>query len=154
MTAGKRYLVIGLGRFGQALAEELSAQGAEVFACDMNMANVEAVKDRVAMAAQLDASDPEALRGIDAAVAQAAIVAIGENFEATVLCVAALKEVGVTRVIARARTAMQARILVAVGASQVIELESEMGRRLGQTLAHTDDTGVSTTRAFGVSGRK
>jgi trk system potassium uptake protein TrkA len=136
--AKRRYLVIGLGRFGLALCDELQAQGADVFAVDANMQNVELVKDKVAMAAELDATDVEALRGVDANAAAAAIVAIGENFEATVLCVAALREVGVPRIIARARTAMQARILVAVGASQVIELESEMGRRLGQALALED----------------
>lgn len=147
----KRFLVIGLGRFGMSLAETLGGQGCQVVAVDLNMANVEAVKDKVAYAMQLDATDPLALQSIDAASCVGAVVAIGENFEATVLCVASCKEAGVTRVIARARTAMQARILVAVGATQVIELESEMGRRLGHALAVSDDAGVSTTRSFGVS---
>jgi trk system potassium uptake protein TrkA len=151
MASPRRYLVVGLGRFGLSLAEELAAQGAEVCAVDENMDNVELIKDKVAMAAQLDATDLDALRGVEAATCAAAVVAIGEDFEATVLCVAALKEVGVGRIIARARTAMQARILHAVGASQVIELESEMGRRIGQALAASDDAGVSSTRAFGLT---
>jgi trk system potassium uptake protein TrkA len=83
----------------------------------------------------MDASDPEALRSVDAATCHAAIVAIGEDFEASVLVVTALKEAGVKRVIGRARTPRQARILAAVGAAQVLELEAEMGRRLGLSLA-------------------
>lgn len=142
--AKRRFLVIGLGRFGISLAETLGREGCEVVAVDMNMANVDLVKDRVAYAMQLDAADPAALRSVDAPGCAAAIVAIGENFEATVLCVAACKEAGVQKVVARARTAMQARILVAVGATQVIELESEMGRRLGQTLAVAESPGESS----------
>lgn len=130
-----RFLVIGLGRFGASLAETLNDNGCEVIAVDRNMDNVAAIKDRVAYAMQLDASDTEALRSLEVTTCTAAIVSMGEDFESSVECVAALKEAGVAKVIARARTARQGRILLAVGASQVLELEGEMGRRLGLSLA-------------------
>lgn len=131
----KRFVVIGLGRFGTALAESLSERGVEVTAVDLHMENVDKVKDHVAYAVQLDATDPEALRSVECSRASGVAVAIGENFEAAVLTVAALKEIGVSTIIARARTPREGRILAAVGATQVLELETEMGRRLGLTLA-------------------
>ncbi|MEZ4449372.1 MAG: NAD-binding protein [Nannocystaceae bacterium] len=129
-----RYLVIGLGRFGMAVAVALTDAGAEVIALDSDMNLVEAIKNRVAYAIQLDAADPQALRSVDAHSCKSVIVAIGENFEAAVLCVAALKEIGVGHVIARAISQRQARILNAVGASEVIEIEAEMGKTLGKRL--------------------
>ncbi|HRI08642.1 MAG TPA: TrkA family potassium uptake protein [Nannocystaceae bacterium] len=142
-----RYLVIGLGRFGTALAHALAEAGAEVIAVDSDMANVEAVKSRVAYAIQLDATDPEALRSVDCVSCKSVIVAIGENFEATVLCVAALKEVGVGHVVARALTTRQARILQAVGASEVVEIEVEMGMALGKRLVDGNPSGGSVVAA-------
>jgi trk system potassium uptake protein TrkA len=130
----RRFLVIGLGRFGRSLAEELSGQGCEVIAIDRDMDNVDAVKSRVALAMELDATDPEALRGADVTTCDSAVVAVGEDFESAVLCVAALRDLGVAHVVARARTPRQARILLAVGASEVLEIENEMGRRLAATL--------------------
>ena len=61
-----RILVLGLGRFGSALAASLAARGAEVVAVDNNMAHVEALQDHVAHAVQADITDIEALRAIDA----------------------------------------------------------------------------------------
>lgn len=135
----KRYLVIGLGRFGSALARSLAQRGCEVVAVDRDMAMVDAIKDRVGYAVQLDGSDPTALASVDASECQAALVCMGEGFEASVLTVAALKETGVRTIVARAMTARQGRILKAVGATRVIEVESEMGRRLGAVLASEKD---------------
>jgi trk system potassium uptake protein TrkA len=137
--AQARYLIIGLGRFGAALAESLAEQGAEVIAVDRDMAMVDAVKSKVAYAIELDATDPQALLSIDPLKCRAAIVAIGENFEATVLTLAALKEVGVRDIIARSRSARESRILQAVGATEVIELEYEMGRTFGNRLTGRGD---------------
>jgi trk system potassium uptake protein TrkA len=131
----ERFLVVGLGRFGTALARTLARERKEVVAVDTNMANVEHVQRELAYVAQLDATDPEALRSMEAATCATAIVSMGEHFEASALCVAALKDIGVPRILARARTPAQRKILLAAGASEVIEVEEEMGKRLGQQLA-------------------
>lgn len=131
----QRILVIGLGRFGTALAESLAQQGCEVVAVDSEMDSVDAIKNKVTYALELDSSDPTALRAIDPQNCSSAIVAIGENFEAAVLSVAALKDLGVRNIIARATSSRHARIFLAAGAHRVIELESEMGRALGRQLA-------------------
>lgn len=133
--AQSRYLIIGLGRFGAALAESLAQQGAEVIAVDRDMAAVDAVKSKVAYAIELDATDPQALLAVDPLKCRSVIVAIGENFEATVLTLAALRELGVRDIVARSRSARESRILTAVGATEVIELEAEMGRTFGKHLA-------------------
>ncbi|HSD51469.1 MAG TPA: TrkA family potassium uptake protein [Candidatus Methylomirabilis sp.] len=133
----KRFLVIGLGRFGRAVAEELTEAGAEVIGLDENMTRVEAVRDRIAVAAQVDSVDPEALKAVGAAEVDAAVVAIGENFEAEVLTVAALKELGIKEIVARAQTERERRILELVGATRVFFVELEMGRRLAKALAAT-----------------
>jgi trk system potassium uptake protein TrkA len=137
--AQSRYLIIGLGRFGAALAESLAEQGAEVIAVDRDMAMVDAVKHKVAYAIELDATDAQALLSVDPLRCRAAIVAIGENFEATVMTLAALKEVGVRDIVARSRSARESRILQAVGATQVIEIEAEMGRTFGHRLIGAAD---------------
>ena len=131
----QRVLVIGLGRFGTALALGLTDRGAEVVAVDSELEFVAAVKDRIGHALQLDSTDPAALQAVDVSSCTLAVVAMGEGCEAAVLTVAALKECGARRVLARARNPRQARILRAVGADETIEVESEVGRRLAETLA-------------------
>ena len=130
----KRFLVVGLGRLGHSCAETLAQAGSEVVAVDIDMPMVSQIKDRVTFAAQLDATDPAALAEVDARTCHAAIVTFGHDFEATVLAVAALKEVGVPEIIARAASARQTRILTAVGATRVFDAEAEFGRQLGTGL--------------------
>ena len=132
---GKRVLVVGLGRFGSALALGLAERGCDVVVVDRNMEALDEVKERVAYALELDATDPEALRAIDASSCSLVIVTIGEEFESAVLSVAALKECGVKRLVARAANPRHARILKAIGADEVIEVESEIGRRLAESLS-------------------
>jgi trk system potassium uptake protein TrkA len=104
---------------------------------DENMALVEEIRDRIAVAAQADSTDPQALRAIGAAEVDAAVVAIGEDFEAEVLTVAVLKELGIREIIARVQTERERRILELVGATRSLFVEREMARRLAKTLAAT-----------------
>lgn len=129
-----RILVVGLGRFGTALALGLAERGSEVLAVDRLMGPVEAVKDAVTHAVELDSTDPVALNSVEAGKCRVAVVAIGEEFEMAVLSVAALKEIGVRRILARARNPLHARILRAVGADETIEVETEIGRRIAESL--------------------
>ncbi|MFH0962934.1 MAG: TrkA family potassium uptake protein [Planctomycetota bacterium] len=131
----QRLAVIGLGRYGMRLAWELGRQGAEVIAIDTAQERVEAVQEGVSLAVRMDARDEKALvaQGVDKA--DAAVIAIGEAFEASVLATAALKRIGVKRVIARAGSDEQARILTLVGADEVIRPLHESANRLAQKLA-------------------
>jgi trk system potassium uptake protein TrkA len=144
----RRVLVIGLGRFGSSLAESLAQAGCEVIAVDNDMNHIDAIKQKVAYALELDATDPNALRSVDAQTCHAAVVAVGENFEGAVLTVAALRELGVTNIVARAITTRHGRILLAAGASRVVEIESEMGRALGRELAGGADLASQAAAAL------
>jgi trk system potassium uptake protein len=129
----KRFLVIGLGRFGMSLAETLYTEGGEVIAVDERADKVEEIKERVSHAVQLDGMDIDALRSVGANEVDVAIVAIGENLEASVVTTVILRELGLNEIIVRAYTEREKRILHLVGASRVIFVEQEMGRRLGKT---------------------
>lgn len=144
----RRVLVIGLGRFGSALAESLAQAGCEVIAVDNDMNHIDAIKNKVAYALELDATDPNALRSVDAQTCYAAVVAVGENFEGAVLTVAALRELGLTNIIARAITTRHGRILMAAGASRIVEIEQEMGRALGRELAGGADLAAQAAAAI------
>lgn len=129
-----RFAVIGLGRFGSTLARELTAAGGEVVAIDTNRQLVEEIRDEVTLAIRLDSTDEESLRtqGIDKV--DAAIVGIGEDFEAAALATANLKAIGVPRVISRATTQIRADILHRIGADTVVNPERETAVRWAQRL--------------------
>lgn len=124
----QQILVVGLGRFGASIARSLSALGQEVMGLDTRADLVEDVKADLTYAAQGDATDEQVLRAIEVTQFDAAVVAVGENFEASVLATHALKRAGVSYVLARASNAEQSRILSLVGADRVAFLEVDVGR--------------------------
>jgi trk system potassium uptake protein len=128
----RKYAVIGLGLLGRTVARELAERGAEVIAVDMNQKLVQSMADEVTVAVRLDSTDRDALQAQGIDKVDAAIVAIGENFEAAVLTTALLKELGVPRVISRAVTEDEAKILKLVNADQVVLVEEWVARRLAQ----------------------
>lgn len=130
----RRVLVIGIGSFGSALVEALHRQGAEVIVIDENAAAIEAVKDLCAHAVVADGTDPRVLAAVEAARCDSVVVSFGEDFEASVLAVASLKKLGVREVAARATNQRQSDVLLAIGATRVIQLEIEGGRRLAEEL--------------------
>lgn len=128
--------VIGLGQFGQAVARSLAAQGQSVLAIDNMMDSVEAIQDDVDVAAQADATNKEALYGLRLEQMSCVIVAMGaHSMEASIVATALLSELGVPRIIARATNDLHARILRSVGASEVIDPELDMGKRLARKLS-------------------
>ena len=82
----QRFAVIGLGQFGSAIAKNLSNRGAEVIAIDSSLEKVEGIKDEVSHAVALDATDKKALLSQNIQDVDAVVVAIGENFQALLLC--------------------------------------------------------------------
>jgi trk system potassium uptake protein TrkA len=127
----KRILVIGLGGFGSAIVEALWKIGeVEVTAVDESDDAVDRVKSRTAAAFVGDVSDSRVLMEIGAGYVDCAVVSFGEDFEASVLCVAALAKLGVKQIVARAANNRQVDVLKAIGATRVLELEREMGARI------------------------
>lgn len=130
----RRVLVIGIGSFGSALVETLHTAGAEVLVVDENAAAIDGIKDLCEHAVIADGTDPRVLAAVEAATCDAAVVTFGEDFEASVLAVAALAKLGIREIAVRATNQRQQEVLLAVGATRVIQLELEGGRRYGEEL--------------------
>jgi len=129
-----QFLVIGLGRFGGALAETLAELGHEVLGVDADEKPVRDYADRLTHVVQCDSTDPEAMAQIGARDFRTAVVAIGTNVEASILTAAVLVDFGVERIVAKAITSAHGKILQRVGAHRVIFPERDMGVRVGHTL--------------------
>jgi len=130
----RTFAVIGLGRFGQRLAQSLALTDADVIAIDRQARPVEAIRDDVTLAVRLDSTDEEALRAQGVHQVDVAIVGIGDNFESEALTVAILKEFGIKRTIARAENEVQARILTRIGADETVSPERESALRWAHRL--------------------
>jgi trk system potassium uptake protein TrkA len=131
----RQYLVIGVGRFGTAVATTLYRLGHEVVAVDRSEDAVEAIMNHVTHAAIVDASDEEALRKLGVANFDAVVVAIGTNLEANILATVAAKTAGAKYVVSKVPTAVAARVLERIGADVVIRPEHDMGVRVAKQLA-------------------
>lgn len=123
-------LVVGLGRFGSALASTLVTLGHEVLALDTDARRVQEWSDALTHVVQADATDPAVLAQLGAEQFPRAVVAIGSGLEAGILSVSALLDLGVQEVWAKALTREQGRILERVGAHHVVYPEFEMGQRV------------------------
>jgi trk system potassium uptake protein TrkA len=134
----KRAAVIGLGRFGRAVARTLSELGVEVLAIDRELQFVERVKDEVSLAVCVDATQEGALEELDVARVDLLVLGVGESFEENVLITSWAAEAGIPQIITRAGTQMRRRILERIGATRVLFAEQEMGQRLAQSLVRGD----------------
>lgn len=122
--------VIGLRRFGSAVAESLMHLGHEVLGVDEDATRVQLWSDRLTRVAQADSTNVEALRQLGVNELAHAIVGIGGNIEANVLTVLALQEIGVKDIWARAISDKHETILKRLGVQNVINLEATMGERV------------------------
>jgi trk system potassium uptake protein TrkA len=132
-VARQQVLVIGLGRFGSAVARELERLGHEVLAVDASEQAVNDIARDVTHAMQMDASDETALRGAGADQFHTAIVAISSEAQPSIFATMVLKRLGVENVIAKAGDRLHAEILTRVGADRVILPEQETGTRLAHS---------------------
>lgn len=131
----QKVAVIGLGRFGMALAENLAREGIEVVAIDYDADVVNTVKDKVALAVQADASELETQRSLGLGRLDTVVIAIGENFEACELAMLASLDLDGPKVIARANDRVKETILRRLGAHEVILPEEQAAIKLAQRLA-------------------
>lgn len=131
----KQCLVIGLGRFGSAVATTLYELGYEVVAIDHREEPVEAVTNLVTYASILDATDERALRAINVDEFDVVVVAIGSDIEGSILATLNAKSLGAAYVVSKATNETSRRVLEKIGADLVIRPEHDMGVRLARQLA-------------------
>jgi len=131
----QEFAVIGLGRFGTAVARTLLARGHTVLGIDRNREALQPLTDELTEALILDATDEDALRSVDIALYDAVVVAVNDDFEDELLATLTLKGLGVKRVVSVASDERQKAILLKLGADEVVMPEHDSGQRLGLLLA-------------------
>ncbi len=134
MANKKSYAVIGLGRYGKAVARELLQNGAEVLAIDMDPEVVNASAKIIPQCKCADVTNPEVIRQLGIADMDAVIIAIAGNLEASVMATMLCKEAGVKHVVVKCANTLHQRMLTKIGADQVTFPEHESGVRLAKNL--------------------
>ncbi len=130
----KEFAVFGLGRFGWSVAMTLAQSGCEVLAVDDNEDKINEIANHVTYAVKAHIADMETLQSLGLSNFDGAVVAMGEDLEASVMTTILVKELGVPYVLAKAQTDLQARILKKVGADMIIFPEKETGIRIANNL--------------------
>ena len=134
MKAKKTYAVFGLGRYGTAVARELVEHGMEVLAVDSKMKIVNDAAAYLPVCKCADVTDGEVISRLGIGNIDTVIVCMASNLEASVMAITLCKEAGVKTVIAKCSDEMQQKILLRVGADQVVFPENESGIRLAKNL--------------------
>lgn len=148
-------LVVGLGRFGSAVARSLIRMGHEVLGVDEDARLVQRMTEQLTQVVQADSTDTEALKQLGVADFERAVVGIGGDVEASVLTVLSLVELGVANIWAKATNERHGRILESTGAHHVVYPEARMGERVAHMVTgkmidyieFDDDYAIVKTRA-------
>ncbi|MFZ5632491.1 MAG: potassium channel family protein [Bacillota bacterium] len=130
----KQFAVIGLGRFGSSLAMTLARMGYEVLAIDTDEGKVEELAEVVTHAVQANALEEGVLNSLGLRNFDVVVVAIGQDIQSNILVTLMLKEMGVKKVVAKASTGLQGKVLQKIGADIVVFPERDMGERVARWL--------------------
>jgi trk system potassium uptake protein TrkA len=140
---GTTVCVIGLGRFGGAVADKLIEKGFDVILVDVNKSKLQNLPDsidnRFQHIQEVDATNEVELRTTDAKEAGVAIVAIGGDIQANILTAINLKELGISKVIAKAQSALHGRLLERIGVDLVIFPEFHAAYQLVRSLTSSNN---------------
>ena len=130
----KQFIVLGLGRFGSAVATTLVELGHEVLGVDNDEERVDDLKDKITQAVQADITEERVLKELGVKNFDAAIVSIGTDLEASILVTMMLKEMGLKYIIAKAQNNLHAKVLKKIGVDKVVFPERDMGARIARRL--------------------
>lgn len=125
-----KFIIIGMGQFGRALAKYLTESGFEVTVIDQNESVINELKDKVVSAIVGDATDMRLLRQLDLGEDTCVIITVGEGFERNMLIAAQLKEMGIKRLYARSVNDLQGRVLKLIGVSDLFRVEDVAAKQL------------------------
>lgn len=134
----KQFIVIGIGRFGKAVAERLCQLGHEVLAIDENEEQIQRISDKVTHAVTADATDENVLRSLGVRNFDVGVVSIGSDIQSSIIVTLMLKEMGVKYVVAKAQNDVHAKVLFRIGADRVVFPERDMGERVAHNLIATN----------------
>ena len=131
-----RFAIIGLGSFGATVATQLMGLGHDVIGIDCNKKYVESISNDLTHAVIADATDERVLDELNINQCEAVVVAIGEDIEASILCVLHLKNMHVPKIWVKAKTKSHHMILTHLGIDKIIHPEEDMGVRVAQSLSY------------------
>ncbi len=129
-----KFIVIGLGNFGSSLAARLTSLGHEVIGIDNNRAKVELFKDLITQTISLDSTSEQAINTLPLKEVDYAIVAIGENFGASVMTTALLKQMGVKKLVSRAISPLHHKVLETLGVDHILTPEHDAAGRFADSI--------------------
>ena len=130
----KQYMVVGLGRFGSAIAETLCADGVQVLGIDRRIDLVEDMRDHLTQVVQADSTDRDTMLALGAGDFDTAFVTIGGDLKASCVTTMLLKELGVRHVVTKASDDFHGRMLEKLGADKLVFPERDMGKRIAHNL--------------------
>ncbi|WP_432354827.1 potassium channel family protein [Sporosarcina sp. A2] len=134
----KEFVVIGLGRFGGSIVNELIELDASVMAIDKSQERVDEFAQIATQAVAADTTDESSLRSLGIRNFEHVVVAIGENIQASILTTLILKELGVQTITVKAQNDYHEKVLRKIGADHVIHPERDMGRRIANRMVSND----------------
>lgn len=134
MKTNNSYAVLGLGRYGYAVAKELVESGAEVLVVDSDEELINNVVDEFPICKCADITDIDALEQLGISNVDIVIIAVASSLETSVMATTLCKDIGVKTVIVKCADEMQCKILSKVGADKVVLPEFEAGTRLAKNL--------------------
>ena len=131
----KQYLVIGCGRFGSSVAKKMCQLGNEVMVIDKDEDSINNIAELVTHTAIVDVTEERDLKSIGLGNFDVVIVAISSDIRASIMATVMAKEMGVPKVVCKAKDELQAKVLYKIGADKVVFPERDMGIRLAYNLA-------------------
>jgi len=147
----KSYIVVGLGRFGQGVARQLCALGAEVLAMDVRSDLVQQLSNDVTHAVVGDARDKEVLRALGVRNFDCGVIAIGEDLAASILVAMNMQELGVPFIVCKAHDDTHRHVLERLGINRVVIPEKEQAQRLARSLhSHNVLEYIELSEEFGI----
>lgn len=134
MTAKKQFAIIGMGRFGSSVAQNLSSMNFEVLAIDSSEQKIQEVVNIVTHAVSADSTDEDALRALGIRNFDVVVVAIGQDIQSSILTTLILKDLGVPMIVVKAQNELHGKVLSKIGADKVVFPERDMGARVAHHL--------------------
>lgn len=129
-----KYIVVGLGNFGAYLATRLTNLGHEVIGIDTREAKIDLLKDSITHVIMMDATDAQALKTLPYKDVDVVIVAIGEDFGASIMVTALFKQLNVKRLIGRSINKVHETVISAIGVDEIIHPEEDSAERMAKKL--------------------
>ncbi|SMD42451.1 trk system potassium uptake protein TrkA [Aquiflexum balticum DSM 16537] len=129
-----KYIIVGLGNFGGYLAARLTDLGHEVIGVDSKEERVEPLKDAITHAITMDATDVHAVKTLPLKDCHVVVIAIGENFGASIMVTAIFKQLKVKRLISRSINKVHETVIKAIGVDEIIHPEEDSAERMAKRL--------------------